>query len=332
MRAALLKSPRKIEVAEVPDPQPPEGWVRLRVRRVGICGTDKAMYLGKYPPRKLPLIPGHEIYGVVEELSDQVSEEWRDKRVTTEINVTCGKCWYCRHGMRTHCPRREALGISMDGGMAEFLITPAENLHSVDGLSDIQAAFVEPLAAIVEMVKQAPPEGDNFLVLGAGTIGLLSAQLLSLRGNVSVVARKGSPKAKLVESLGLNFVSLDSLRKFTESNTPEGQGFDYVVEATGSPEGLSIAMKSVRPRGTIAAKSTHGLPVELDYTSLVVREIRLIGSRCGPFKDSIKLLREGKIEVKSLVTSQYPLKDAKEAFETSLRRDQVKVHILPCLT
>ncbi len=329
VRAALLKSVRDIEVTEVPDPQPPRGWVRLRVKRVGICGTDKAMYLGKYPPRKLPLIPGHEIYGIVDELSDRVDEEWMGKRVTTEINVVCGKCWYCRHGMKTHCPHRKALGISIDGGMAEYVITPAENLHSVDGLSDVQAAFVEPLAAIVEMIKQAPPEGDNFLVLGAGTIGLLSAQLLSLMGNVIVVARKDSPKAKLVESLGLNFVPLDNLSSIIKSITPEGQGFDYVVEATGSPEGLSIAMRSVRPRGTIAAKSTHGLPVELDYTSLVVREIRLIGSRCGPFEDSIKLLREGKIEVRSLVTSQYPLKDAKEAFEAAMRRDQVKVHILP---
>ncbi len=327
--AALLRSTREIEVAEVPDPHPPEGWVRLRVKRVGICGTDKAMYLGKYPPRKLPLIPGHEIYGIVDELGDQVSEEWRGKRVTTEINVVCGECWYCRHGMKTHCPKREALGISMDGGMAEYVITPAENLHSVDGLSDIQVAFVEPLAAVVEMVKQAPPEGSNFLVLGAGTIGLLSAQLLSLMGNVSVVAREDSPKAKFVEFLGLNFIPLEDLEKFIESNTPEGQGFDYVVEATGSPEGLSIAMRSVRPRGTIAAKSTHGLPVELDYTSLVVREVRLIGSRCGPFEDAIKLLKENKIKVKELITSEYPLEDVKEAFEVSLRRDQVKVHILP---
>ncbi len=329
MRAALLKSVRKIELANVPDPLPPKGWVRLKVRRVGICGTDKAMYLGKYPPRKIPLIPGHEIYGLVDDLGEGVGEKWMGKRVTTEINVACGKCWYCRHGMRVHCPHREVLGISLDGGMADYVITPAENLHSVHGLSDIQASFVEPLAATVEMIKQAPPEGSRFLVLGAGTIGLLSAQLLSSMGDVSVAARGDSPKAKIVDSLGLNFIPLEDLGKYMESNTPEGQGFDYVVEATGSPEGLLIAVRSVRPRGTIAAKSTHGLPVKFDYTSLVVREVKLIGSRCGPFEDAIELLKEGRIKVEELVTSEYRLEDVREAFEASLRRDQVKVHVLP---
>ncbi len=329
MRAALLKSVRKIELANVPDPLPPKGWVRLKVRRVGICGTDKAMYLGKYPPRKIPLIPGHEIYGLVDDLGEGVGEKWMGKRVTTEINVACGKCWYCRHGMRVHCPHREVLGISLDGGMADYVITPAENLHSVHGLSDTQASFVEPLAATVEMIKQAPPEGSRFLVLGAGTIGLLSAQLLSSMGNVSVAARGDSPKAKIVDSLGLNFIPLEDLGKYMESNTPEGQGFDYVVEATGSPEGLLIAVRSVRPRGTIAAKSTHGLPVKFDYTSLVVREVKLIGSRCGPFEDAIELLKEGRIKVEELVTSEYRLEDVREAFEASLRRDQVKVHVLP---
>jgi len=328
MRAALLRSVGEIELAEVPDPIPPAGWVRLNVRRVGICGTDKAMYLGKYPPRKLPLIPGHEIYGVVDGVGDG-AEEWRGRRVTTEINVACGRCWYCKHGMRSHCPDRKALGISIDGGMAEHVITPAENLHAVDELTDVQAAFVEPLAAVVEMLKQAPPEGENFLVLGAGTIGLLSAQLLSAQGKVVVVARGDSPKAEIVESMGLRFLPLEDLRRYVESNTPEGQGFDYVIEATGSPEGLLMAIRSVRPRGTIAAKSTHGLPVKIDYTSLVVREVKLIGSRCGPFEEAIKLMKEGRIRVEELLTSERSLGQVKEAFELSLRRDQVKVHVLP---
>ncbi len=327
MLAAILRSSASssVEVTEVPDPEPPAGWVRIRVRRVGICGTDKALFLGTYRLKKDPLIPGHEIYGVVDEVGEGVDPSWIGRRVTTEINVSCGKCWYCRHGMRTHCPYRKALGISMDGGMAEYVITPEENLWPVDGLTDVQAAFVEPLAAVVQMTRMAPPQGERFLVIGAGTIGLLAAQLLP--GDVKVMARDDSPKSKIVEKLGLEFLPLSQLDEALKS-TPEGQGFDYVVEATGRPEGLNIALRSVRPRGVIAAKSTHGLKTPLDYTDLVVREVTIVGSRCGPFDESIHLLREGKVRVEELLTSEFSLPEVGEAFRASLSREEVKVHVL----
>ncbi len=227
--------------------------------------------------------------------------------------------------MRTHCPHREALGISADGGMAEYVITPEVNLWPVDGLTDVQAAFVEPLAAAVQMVRMAPPRGERFLVIGAGTIGLLAAQLLP--GEVWVMARDGSPKFEVVERLGLNFLPASELESALKL-TPEGEGFDYVVEATGRPEGIELALRSVRPRGIIAAKSTHGLQVRFSYTELVVKEVRLVGSRCGPFGEAIGLLREGRVRVEELLTSEFPLERVGEAFETSLRRDQVKVHVL----
>ncbi len=326
MRALIYRGPGDLAVEDVPDPEPPRGWVRLRVRRVGICGTDKSFYRGTYLPRKIPIVPGHEIAGIVDQVGEGV-QDLKLERVTTEINVTCGECWFCRHGMRTHCPNREALGISLDGGMAEYVLTPTENLHDVEGLTDLQATFVEPLAAVIEMTLMAQPEGENFLVLGAGTIGLLAAQLLSKLGRVIVSARNDSPKAEIVEKLGLEFVPVNELRS-ARRDTPEGQGFDYVVEATGSMEGLKLAMENVRPRGTIAAKSTHGLPVGLDYTSLVVKEIKLVGSRCGPFNEAIDLLKSGEIVVDELVTSTFPLEEAGEAFDVSMGRDQVKVHLI----
>ncbi len=327
MLAAMLSSKWRgsVRLTEVPDPEPGPGWVRLRVRRVGICGTDKALYSGSYPLKKDPLIPGHEILGIVDSVGDGVEEDLIGMRATTEINVSCGECWFCRHGMRTHCPHRKALGISADGGMAEFVLTPRENLWNVEGLTDVQAAFVEPLAAVVEMLRMAPPEGENFLVLGAGTIGLLAAQLLP---NSLVVARDGSPKEEVVRRLGLNFLPLSELDDAL-TRTPEGQGFDYVVEATGSPSGLETAIRSVRPRGTVAAKSTHGAPVRLDYTDVVVREIRIVGSRCGPFGEAISLLRDGVVRVEPLLTSEYPLTEVVEAFRASKSRDQIKVHVIP---
>jgi len=331
MRAALLHSPRSITIEELPDPHPRRGWAKLRVLEVGICGTDKAIYLGTYRPGKLPLILGHEIAGIVEEIGEDEHEALVGKKVTTEINITCGKCWFCRNGMKTHCPYRRALGISENGGMADYVLTPVENLHVVEELTPLQASFVEPLAAAIQMTVMERPRGKNFLVLGAGAIGLLAAHVLRLYSPEILVvsAREDSPKAGLVKSMGFEFIPVNELEHFMKSETPEGQGFDYVVEATGAPEGLAIALKFVRPRGVIAAKSTHGIASELDYTSLVVKEVKLVGSRCGPFKTAIDLIKRGKIEVDRLVTSKFDLEDVKEAFEVSLQRDQVKVHVIP---
>ncbi len=330
MRAALLYSPRYIKVEQLPDPCLRRGWAKLRVLEVGICGTDKAIYQGTYRPGKLPLILGHEIAGIVEEVSGD-HEVLIDKKVTTEINIACGKCWFCRNDMKTHCPYRRALGISENGGMADYVLTPVENLHVVEELTPLQASFVEPLAAVIQMTAMERPRGENFLVLGAGTIGLLAAYVLRLYSPEILVvsAREDSPKADLVEGLGFEFVPVSELEHFVKSETPEGQGFDYVVEATGAPEGLALALKFVRPRGVIAAKSTHGIASELDYTSLVVKEVRLVGSRCGPFKTAIDLIRSGKVEIDRLVTSKFDLEDVKEAFEVSLQRDQVKIHVIP---
>jgi len=333
LRAALLYGPRDVRVEEVKDPKPGDGWVRIRVEEVGICGTDKAFYRGSYRPGKLPIIPGHEICGVVDEVGAGVPKDVTGRRVTTEINIPCGKCWFCTHGARTHCPYREVIGITIDGGMAEHVLTTYENVHVVEPLTPAEGAFVEPLAAVIEMVKMRPPEpGSNIAVLGIGAIGLLSIQVLRLTApNMLVaVARAGSPKARLAKALGADAVlTADEALELARRETREGQGFDYVVEATGSLKGLEIALGLVRPRGVVAAKSTHGEPTTFNYTSLVVKEVSLVGSRCGPFPPAIKLLRTGLVRVKDLVTSTYPLLKAPEAFAKSFERGEVRVHVKP---
>ncbi len=324
MKAALLYGPKDIRVEEVPEPS---GEVLIEVEEVGICGTDKSLYRGTYRLKKRPLIPGHEISGKV--VSAPV-EGLIGKRVTTEINISCGKCWYCRRGMETHCPYRKAIGISTDGGMAELLSVPLKLVHPVD-LPPEEASFVEPLAAVIETFVMAPPEeGSNFLILGAGTIALLTAQYVRTfkPGDVVITARGDSPKREMASRYA-RFVPLEELDSYKRKETPEGAGFDYVIEATGSPEGAKLALEHVRPRGVVAAKSTHGEIVGLDYTSLVVKEVSLVGSRCGPFDKAIEAISSGVVEVTSLITSKFSLDEVKEAFETSLKRDQVKVHIIP---
>ncbi len=333
MLAVLLKSPGKISVEDVPDPEVSSGWVKIKVEEVGICGTDKAFYRGSYIPGKLPIIPGHEIAGIVVEVGGGVPKDIVGARVTTEINISCGKCWFCLNGLKTHCPYREVLGITIDGGMAEYVAVPYSNVHLVNGLDPATAAFVEPLAAVLEAIDLEPPRpGSSIAVIGIGTVGLLFLQVLKHYSLESIVAvaRPNSPKANLAKRLGADYVlTYEEVLDFIKKNTHEGQGFDYVVEATGSPEGLDLAVSIAKPRAVVAAKSTHGEPVRFNYTLAVVKELRIVCSRCGPFKPAIRMLRDGVVNVRELVTSTYSLREAEEAFRRSLERDQVKVHLRP---
>ena len=332
MKALVLYGAWDLRLEEVSNPVPSGEWVRIRVRRVGICGTDKAFYRGSYKLYRKPLIPGHEIAGVVDRVGDRAPEELLGKRVTTEINVYCRRCWYCRHGMPSHCPYRETIGISINGGMAEYVLTRYDLVHVTEELSWAETAFVEPLASIVEMIEMAPVKPlMNIAVIGIGTIGLLAIQVLKLYnpGLLVAIARPGSPKADLAKRLGADHVlTYSEAQEIARKETPEGQGFDYIVEATGSSQGLEMAVNLVRPRGVVAAKTTHGAPVSFNYTLMVVKEARIIGSRCGPFDKAIRLLRKKVVQVEPLITSTYKLEDGVEAFKKSFRRDQVKIHLI----
>ncbi len=330
MRAAVLHGPRDIRVEERPAPRPGPGWVLVRTRLVGICGTDKAFYTGAYRPPKLPLVPGHEAVGEVVEGPDELV----GRRVVTEINLVAD--WshpVCRAGMYTHCPppARRVLGIDFDGAMAEYFVSRPEALHPVDGLSDEEAVFVEPLAAVLRAFKLRPLEpGWSVAVLGTGPLALLAAQVARLSGaRVTVVARPGSPKRRFFEELGFRVLTYrEALEEARGIN--EGLGYDAVVEATGSPEGLGQAVELVRPLGVVYLKSTHGRPAPLDQTAAVVKEVALVGSRCGTsreFREAIELLRAGLVRVR--VTARFTLDRVREAFEASLERGQLKVVVAP---
>ena len=315
--AAVLYGSYTIRLERRAIPRPPSGWALIKTIAVGICGTDKAFYTGSYKPPKLPLVPGHEVVGIVVggpyDLVGRV--------VVSEINFACGRCRYCRDGLYTHCPYRQTLGISFDGGMAEYFIAPISALHLADNLDPLIATQVEPLAALISMLRVARLEPRaSIAILGSGNLALLSLQLLRVYGfEPTLIVRKDSPKIQYVEKLGAKYISVDEIVK-------EKQTFDVVVEVTGSPTGLELAIKLVKPRGKILAKSTHGKPCTIDITSLVVKEASIIGTRCGNWDDfelAIKLLEAGK--VKPIITSTYTLHQAREAFERALQRDQVKV-------
>jgi threonine dehydrogenase-like Zn-dependent dehydrogenase len=305
-------------------PMPEEGGsVILSVVKAGICGTDLAIASGTYPV-KTPLILGHEIFGMVR-TAPRSGSNLTGRRAVTEINVACGRCDFCKAGMKTHCVRGQALGIHRDGGFAEYVSTPSENVHLVpDSISDDEAVFIEPLAACIQLTKMSRIDsGSTCAVVGPGRMGLLILQLLKLINPRLIVAigREGA-KLDMARSIGVKAFDLADTERVLQLTG--GSGFDNVIEATGTPAGLDQSMKMVKPRGTIHLKSTHGLPAQLDATKVVVDELRIQGSRCGPFDEAIELLDQQAVEVKHLITHRYPLERCREAFETASSRFAIK--------
>ena len=316
---------RALECREVQAPAPRDkGWVVLGVRKAGICGTDLAIASGHLRAR-VPLVLGHEIFGTV----TSAPEDRRDllgKRAVTEINVTCGLCAYCRMGLDTHCARVETLGISRDGGFAEYVATPVKNVHLVpDTIGDEEAIFVEPLAASVQLTKVSPPvPGSTWAVVGTGRMGLLVLQVLKLHSpRILVAIGHEGEKLEAARRLGVTAFSTGEAARALELT--EGVKFDNVVEATGMPDGLALAMDLVRPRGTMHLKSTHGLPVQFDATKVAVDELRIQGSRCGPFDEAIALLERHQVRVREMVTHRFPLERCEEAFGAAASKSAVKV-------
>jgi threonine dehydrogenase-like Zn-dependent dehydrogenase len=311
---ALVAADGRLELCEVPRPSRPEDCL-IRVRLAGICGTDLEI-LGGYADFRG--VPGHEFVGVVEEAPPD-SVDWVGRRVVGEINIGCGQCRACRNGVREHCGRRTVAGIrGRDGAFAEFLSLPAGNLHAVpDGLPDEVAVFAEPLAAACRIIEQVPGSATmETAVLGDGRLGLLVAQVLRSAGaRVTVIGRHGE-KLALARSRGIETMAAD------QAGSVRGR-FDLVVDATGRREGLVSALAIVRPRGTIVLKSTFHGEVSMATSPIVVDEVTIIGSRCGPFRQAIDLLSRGAVDVRPLVSGVYHLSAWREAFTAA--RTELKV-------
>jgi threonine dehydrogenase-like Zn-dependent dehydrogenase len=289
---------------DLPVPAARAGEVLVRVRLAGVCNTDLELVRGYYPYAG---VPGHEFVGVVEEAEG--APEWVGRRVVGEINAACGSCPTCRAGRRTHCDRRTVLGIAgRDGVFATHALLPVENLHAVpDGVPDEVAVFTEPTAAareVQEQVRVSP--GDRVVVVGAGKLGNLVAQTLASTGcRLLVVGRSPRPLA-LLSARGIATATADGI---------EPRQADLAVECTGNPEGLEIARRAVRPRGTIVLKSTYHGRAEIDMAPFVVDEMTLVGSRCGPFGPALSALARGSVDPRPLIEARYPLSEAVAAFE-----------------
>lgn len=286
----------------------------------GICNTDVEIikgYLG------FQGVIGHEFVGIVERAPEHAAD-FINKRIVGEINCGCGTCDSCTTGLRKHCPSRTTLGIrGRDGVFAEYTILPVSNLHIVpDIVSDEEAVFVEPLAAAYEIQEQVEIKpAHEILVLGDGKLGLLCALVLNLSGVQVTLAGKHDKKLKIAGNQHIHTVNITSEKPGKERK------YDIVVEATGSADGFEAALRYVKPRGTIVLKSTIASSQKISLAPLVIDEITIIGSRCGPFEPAIGALAEKRINVKPLISGIYPAKDVQKAFEEARNKENLKIII-----
>jgi threonine dehydrogenase-like Zn-dependent dehydrogenase len=316
MRAVWLENQILSYRDDVPQPEPLAGEALVKVRLAGICGTDLELVKGYYPFRG---IPGHEFVGDIVKAPEEPHRE--GQRVVGEINVACGSCRSCLAARPTHCENREVLGIkNRHGAFAEYLCLPLKNLIAVpDMISDDAAVFMEPLAAALEVQEQIQVRStDRVLVLGAGRLGQLIAQsLVPVDCDLTVVARYENQQA-LLAGRQIAWIEAHAVRR---------QAFDIVIEATGSADGLVLALRAVRPRGTIVLKSTYSgmKKIEMNFSSVVVDEITLVGSRCGPFAPALHLLEHRLADPSVLIQGCYVLCEALKAFEHAAAPGALKI-------
>lgn len=318
MKALFIDS-SGLSLRNIEPPPLPPGECRIAVRLAGICRTDLELAKGYM---NFSGIPGHEFVGTVVAGEDRLV----GRRVVGEINAACGKCAACSAGLGRHCANRTVLGIyKRAGAFAEFVDLPAENLLTVpDAVSDEDAVFVEPLAAALEIFEQLHVRpGSRMLVIGDGKLGLLIAQVCAhFDHRVTLLGRH---EKKLALARRWNVEAVQATDRIEPAS--QEQRYPYVIECTGTPAALAAALKWTAPRGSLILKSTYapGDPPKFEWAKIVIDEISVVGSRCGPFAPALRLLASGKLEVRCLIDHRKPLDQAVEAFDLAARKGALKV-------
>ncbi|MCP4379238.1 MAG: alcohol dehydrogenase catalytic domain-containing protein [bacterium] len=301
---------------DYPNPTPDSGQVLVAIETVGVCKTDLEILKGYMG---FSGVIGHEFVATVIDGPD----EWISKRVVAEINCNCGVCEFCKSGNGNHCPARSVIGIvGRDGVMAERALLPIANLHQLpDSLNNDRAVFVEPLAAVLRIAQQVDLSGANVVVLGDGRLGQLAARAIkaSAKTKTLLMVGKHADKLKLASAAGVDTIGL---QKFNPDRSA-----DVLVDATGSPEGFELALRTVMPLGTVVLKSTFATEGGMNLAPVVIDEITVVGSRCGPFAPAIEALDSGAVEVTDLISHRFDLDHGIEALHAASDGRNIKVLI-----
>jgi threonine dehydrogenase-like Zn-dependent dehydrogenase len=328
MLAAVARR-NAVTVLQKPLPRLRPGWALVRVRLAGICNTDIEILRGYHNFRGTL---GHEFVGDVVRVASARDRKWIGQRVVGEINLACAglglrpMCNYCRQEIPTHCEHRRVLGIlGHDGAFAEYLALHVVNLHRVPKeIPDEAAVFTEPLAAACEILEQVDVRAHReAAVIGDGKLAQLIARVLRVAGLRVVMIGKHENKLRLARLADIQTVKVSSPRA-RRSNE-----FTLAVEATGSSSGLALGQRITAPRGTLVLKSTFHGAADAETWPIVVKELTVIGSRCGPFPRALALLRSGRVDPRPLISRVFPLKDAVNAIRYAQRPGVMKVLLFP---
>jgi len=330
MRAVIVKAPGEIHVGEVAEPTPAEGQVIVQVAACGICGTDIHIVDGDLPPTTYPIIPGHEFGGEIVAIGPEVDGAAVGDRVAVQPNMPCGRCRPCRIGRSSICETWRAIGVTLPGAAAELVAVPANECYTLpDTISDRAAALVEPLSCAVHGMARLPRGAvDRFLVYGAGTMGLLIAQLARQAGSPSVSVVDVNPgRLELASRLGASAVAVSG------AELPDSDGFDVVVDATGVVSAIEDGLTRVRRGGTFLqfGVSSPGATARFSPYRIYNEEINIIGSMAvhNSFLPAVELIASGAVNVDALVSDALPLAAYEEAIATFRSGRGRKIHILP---
>jgi len=324
MMTAVVFRDRKIEIRKALVPVVAAHEALVKINLVGICATDAELLNGYHD---FSGIPGHEFVGRV--VSSPDLPELEGCRVVADINISCGRCEACQAGNHRHCGKRTVLGIrDRSGVFGEYCAIPVTNLHPVpENVSDEDAVFAEPLAAAMAVARQVKiSENSDIAVLGDGKIGLLCALWLRHLTKKLVLVGRYPDKLAIAAAQGVETICCGG-EPAAGKAAIGGKVFDMVIEATGRPDGINQALALVRPMGAVIVKTTSHEKSVMDLADLVVREVRLFGSRCGDIRQAVEYLKTGKIQLGPLVEAVYPLEEFEAAFSRSRRPGSRKVLI-----
>ncbi len=311
MKALALNDGRLSFEPDWAEAEIPEGTTRVRVIQAGICETDLQLVKGYMG---FAGVLGHEFVGIAE------TGAFAGQRVVGEINCICSSCALCDDGLGNHCPNRTVIGIlNHDGAFAESLVVPEANLHAVpDDMPNDLATLVEPVAAALQIPDQVRlGSNQRAIVLGDGRLGNLCAQVLKSAGCEVLVVGKHAAKLARFERL--------QIRTCLLTDVPSDRTAEIVVDCTGSDSGLPLALSLVRPRGTVVMKTTVAGSHSLSLAPVVIDEIRLLGSRCGPFDKAIHAIQSGAVDLTDFVSARYSLEQFEDAFEHARSANALKV-------
>jgi 2-desacetyl-2-hydroxyethyl bacteriochlorophyllide A dehydrogenase len=329
MRAAVLVEPRRFEVREVPVPEPGPEDALIRVRRIGICGTDVHIFNGHYAADRLPMVPGHEFCGTVERVGGAVRHLAPGTTAVVDINIGCGSCYWCRRNEILNCPAMVQVGIGRDGAFAEFVCVPARLvIPAPEAVPPAVLALVEPVSCVVRAARKAGVSfAESVVILGAGPIGNLHVQMMRLVGAAPIIVSDISPdRCRMALEAGADAaVSDPAALRDTVLALTDGRGADLVIESVGHPRLYAEAFRLIRKGGHVAffGLTGPGETVPVDILRTILEENGLKGSVAGmgqDMHDALTLLAHGRFRTDAFTGASYPLHRIQEAFETLAAR------------